>query len=121
MNLCIPIEKNNGMESEVFGHFGSAPFFMFYNTETEESKTITNNNDHYSHGACLPVQALNSNPVDAVLVGGIGARAVNLLNNAGIKVFRSVQGLANENIKKFTENSLEEIKVESACQQHGCH
>jgi predicted Fe-Mo cluster-binding NifX family protein len=121
MKLCIPVEQNKGSESTVYGHFGSAPFFMIYDSETKEIKALQNKNEHHEHGMCNPLGALDSNPVDAVLVGGIGARAVMKLNAAGVKVYRSAGGNAEENIKRFHQKQLEEISVDNSCQHHDCH
>jgi predicted Fe-Mo cluster-binding NifX family protein len=121
MKLCIPVEQNNGHESIVYGHFGSAPFFMIYDSETNELKALENNNEHHQHGSCNPLGALDSNPVDAVLVGGIGARAVMKLNAAGVKVYRASTGNAKDNIVLFSRDQLPEIKTEDSCQHHDCH
>jgi len=37
MKIAIPAERNEGLSSKVFGHFGSAPFFAIYE---EESKAV---------------------------------------------------------------------------------
>jgi len=57
MKICIPTENDMGVESIVHGHFGSAPFFIFYNTKTEETETIHNRDQHHAHGTCHPMQA----------------------------------------------------------------
>ena len=28
MKMCFPVESDQGLESKVFGHFGSAPVFV---------------------------------------------------------------------------------------------
>ena len=86
MKLCIPVEADNKMESKVCLHFGSAPVFILYDTETNDITSVNNNNLHHSHGMCEPLKALNNEAVDAILVGGIGARAIMKLNEMKIKV-----------------------------------
>jgi predicted Fe-Mo cluster-binding NifX family protein len=34
MNVCFPVMENQGMESEVYGHFGSAPGFVIVDIVT---------------------------------------------------------------------------------------
>ena len=34
MNICIPITRDNGIQSPVSLHFGSAPLFMVVDTES---------------------------------------------------------------------------------------
>jgi len=42
MKICFPVEENKGLESAVYGHFGSAPGFVTFDTETEEAGFINN-------------------------------------------------------------------------------
>ena len=50
MKLCIPVEKDNGMESAVYGHFGSAPVFAVYDTADGKTVFHDNGNMHHEHG-----------------------------------------------------------------------
>ena len=119
MILCFPIEANNGFDSIVYGHFGSAPLFILVDTKTNTLETINNQNLGHIHGRCSPLQALNGKSVDAILVGGIGAGAIHKLNAMGIKVFKASDDTVQKNIDLFKNNSLPEIKVDDACNQHG--
>ena len=89
MKVCFPVLKAEGMDSEVYGHFGSAPAFMVVETENNTTTTITNSDQHHAHGACNPLKALDNQRVDAIVVGGIGAGALTKLNQQGIKVFQA--------------------------------
>jgi len=119
MKLCIPVAENRGTESEVYGHFGSAPVFAFHDTESGETAFADNATAEHAHGACNPMQALAGQTVDALIVGGIGARAVARLNEQNIKVFRAVEGTLQDVIERHAGETLEEISIEGACTQHG--
>lgn len=121
MRLCIPTETNEGRNSQVYGHFGSAPYFTIYDTDKDSVEVVANNNQHHSHGTCHPMGVLNGKKINAVVCGGMGARAVQLLNDAGIKAYRADASTVEEIIKKLKDKKLEEITVENACAQHGCH
>jgi len=71
MKVCIPIQESKGLESIAYDHFGSAPFFLIYDLETEEVKVIQNEDLHHAHGMCQPLKALAGETVDVILVGGI--------------------------------------------------
>ncbi len=101
MRLCFPVENDNGMDSMVYGHFGSAPMFILHDSETNELDIINNQNMHHAHGMCSPLQALNGKVVDAIVVGGIGAGAISKLNTMGIKVFRASENTVQNNIDLF--------------------
>lgn len=105
----------------VYGHFGSAPFFTIYDTGNDTVEIINNANQHHSHGMCQPMSSLIGKKVDAVVCGGMGARAVQKLNEGGIKAYRAVPGTVAQIAKQFTDGALDEITVENACAQHGCH
>ena len=85
MKICIPVERNDGMKSQVYGHFGSAPFFAVYDMDVKELEMIENGNSHHEHGMCNPLGALSGKNIGAVVCGGMGAGAVAKLNAAGIK------------------------------------
>jgi predicted Fe-Mo cluster-binding NifX family protein len=119
MKLCFPIEVNNGIESIVYGHFGSAPMFLIYETGTNATAIIDNQNLGHAHGMCSPIQALDGKSVDAIVVGGIGAGAINKLNMMGIKVYRAIEDTIQKNIDLFNNQSIPEITLDHACNQHG--
>ncbi len=121
MRICIPTETNRGKEALVYGHFGSAPFFTIYDTDSGSVEVIENADQHHSHGMCHPLDALQGRLVEAVVTGGAGARAVQKLNGSGIKVFRALDGTVADIIARVTGGKLEEISVHNACAQHGCH
>lgn len=118
MKICFPVESDKGAESEVFGHFGSAPMFVVFDTETQTIGNINNQDLGHVHGMCNPLKALGGKKVDAVIVGGIGAGAINKLNEMGIKVYRALQGTVRDNIELFKKNIMHEMTIKHACGGH---
>lgn len=121
MKICIPTETGEGKTALVYGHFGSAPYFTIYDTEAQSLEVVDNANNHHEHGTCNPVAALQGRAVDVVVTGGMGARAVMMLNQTGIKVFRAVAGTVENIISTFDAQNLEELTVQNACASHSCH
>lgn len=119
MIACIPLNGNSGLEDTVSEHFGSAPYFGLYNTESDELSVIGNNNTHHLHGACQPMSALADRHVDMMICTGIGRRAIEALNRGGIKVYKSNAGKVSEVIEEIKAGKLEELDPASACQGHG--
>ena len=70
---------------------------------------------------CQPMNALIGKKIDAVVTGGMGGRAVQKLNEGGIKAYRAIPGTVADIVSQFTKGGLEEITVNNACAQHGCH
>ena len=121
MKIAFPSEDDKGEESAVFGHFGSASFFIIVESEDGTVETVVNQDREHMHGNCQPLKALGGEEVDAVVVGGIGAGALRGLQAGGIKVFRGVEGTVNENLKLIKAGRLPEFTIDQTCAGHGSH
>ncbi|OHE59754.1 MAG: diguanylate cyclase [Thermodesulfovibrio sp. RBG_19FT_COMBO_42_12] len=119
MKVCFPVAEVNGIESEVYGHFGSAPTFVIVETDTSKITTVNNKDQNHEHGACNPLKKLNNQHVDAMVVGGIGMGALNILNHSGIKVFQAQASTVRENIALLKEGGLPEFTPQNTCAGHG--
>ncbi len=119
MKVCFPVLHNDGLESELCGHFGSAPAFIIVETANNNITTINNSNHQHAHGACDPLKKFNNEKVDAIVVGGLGLGALQRLNQAGIKVFQAQAVTVKENLAKLQRNSLYEFTQQQCCAGHG--
>jgi predicted Fe-Mo cluster-binding NifX family protein len=118
MKIAFPVEKDQGLESTVYGHFGSAPHFMVLDIDSGSLKAINNSDAHHEHGQCQPIRALGGNPVDMVVVGGIGAGALMKLQSEGIRVFRAVEGNVSDNLALLKSGKLPEFAANMTCAGH---
>jgi predicted Fe-Mo cluster-binding NifX family protein len=121
MKICIPTETNEGLKAQICDHFGSAMFFTIYDTESNTAEALENSNMHHIHGSCHPLSVLKGQNIDAVVCRGMGLRAINALNQAGIKAFRVSASTVGEVANKYQKGELEEMSPNSACQDHDCH
>lgn len=121
MKICIPIKEKEGLDAKVYNHFGSAPYFSIYDTEKGTFKIVDNSSAHHSHGMCHPIGVLGVSAIDVVVCQGMGMRAVQKLNEANVKAYRTDGETVADIINKFKAGELEEITLENACAQHGCH
>ncbi len=119
MKICIPVEEDNGMESRVCQHFGSAPAFAIVDTGNGHYRAITNANQHHGHGMCAPLESLEGEQIDAVVVGGIGMGALNRLNSANIQVYLSDNATVAETVAGFQAGKLKQVMPNMACGHHG--
>jgi predicted Fe-Mo cluster-binding NifX family protein len=122
MKVCFPVQKDEGIESQVYNHFGSAPVFVVVETEEKAVQRVDNRDLHHVHGACNPVMALGGQKVDALVVGGIGGGALRKLNAMGVKVYEAAARTVKENLDLLKENRLEELSMDHSCRAHegGC-
>jgi len=118
MRLCIPTDGGTGPDARVFGHFGSAPTFVIHDTETGETCAVASAKGEHG-GACNPLATIAGETVDAVVVGGIGARALMGFNAAGIRVFRALEGTVADNAAAAKDGTLVELTPETSCGHHG--
>jgi predicted Fe-Mo cluster-binding NifX family protein len=118
MKICLPIKTDEGLESKVFGHFGSAPLFFVADTDSGEYKVEANNNQHHEHGNCQPLAAIAGFDADAIVVGGIGAGALNKLSAGGLQIFRATFDTVAENIAAYKSGKLPVFAPSMVCAGH---
>lgn len=122
MKICFPTDTLQGLESNVFGHFGSAPGFVIVETDTMGVEEINNVDQHHVHGMCQPMMALGGRKVDGIVVGGIGMGALMKLQSQGVNVYRGLQGTVRENLDLIKGGKLPLFTSEHTCGggQDGC-
>ena len=125
MKVAVPVAEYNGLESPVYGHFGSAPSFVLVDSETMSIEELGNQNQDHVHGQCRPMVALAGRSPDAVVVGGIGMGALRGLHAAGIKVYGCDGGTVADAVRLLRNGELPEIGENDACSGHSgghsCH
>lgn len=121
MRVCFPVKSNEGLKSVPYGHFGTAPTFIIVDLENNEVKTVGNGDLGHEHGKCQPMKALSGETVDAVIVGGIGAGAINKLNSMGIKVYKALEGNIESNLEALKLGKLSEFSRTHTCNHDGCN
>ncbi|MBN2135826.1 MAG: NifB/NifX family molybdenum-iron cluster-binding protein [Acidobacteria bacterium] len=121
MRLCIPVNEDNGIESSLSGHVGSAEGFMIWNSDDKSLKYQNNSNQHHAHGQCMPILAVGAGNFDAFVVQGIGRRAYALLKEQGIGLYRCEGVTVKDILDAYDAGKLESLDEESCCGGHGHH
>ncbi|MBD3168512.1 MAG: hypothetical protein GF307_03445 [candidate division Zixibacteria bacterium] len=119
MLACIPTKGNAGTEGTVSEHFGSAPFFTLYDTETGEIKIEPNHNAEHSHGTCHPLRQLGKFKIDCIVCRHMGRRAIEALSYEGIRVCRAESESVHDTIEQIKAGNLADIDPEKACRGYG--
>lgn len=90
--------------------FGRCNYFVIYDTESDEYKSIGNSGVYSSQGAGIAAaQTIIDEKVDVLITGNIGPNAMKLLNASGTIIYQLNSGTVDEALKQFTENKLSEI------------
>lgn len=106
MIISIPVDEEN-LETKVSISFGRTNYFMLYDTDKEEASFIDNSAIASSGGAGIKAaQILVDNKVDAILTPRCGQNASDVLEGANIKLYKTTEPSAKENIDKFLNDEL---------------
>lgn len=118
MKIAFPSQEDQGLDSTVYTHFGSARYFLILEEGADRLDVVENADLDHQHGHCQPLVALGGNTVDAVVVGGIGGGALRKLLMDGIKVYRAVEGSVKENYGLIQSGKLPEFDMLNTCGGH---
>lgn len=128
MRIAIPSENPGGLKANRSEHFGHCDNFTVVSLNPEKSvaKVETIKNAGHGAGGCMePVQLLQDANVDAIVVGGLGARPMQGLAQVGINVYfgGSEAGVEVEAIvEKFIAGGLPRMHADQVCKGSGdCH
>jgi len=119
MKLCIPTV--NFEAQKISRHFGSAPYFFIFDTETGVSEVIANSNKNHEHNMCNPVGAIAGKNVDAVVCFGIGEGAIRNLERNDIKVYKTDKNLISDILEDSKENKFSTFEYGHTCSSHDRH
>lgn len=104
-------------DGEVFQHFGRTEFFKVYEVKDEQIVgTGMIHSNGIAHGALVGL--LRENGVEALICGGIGGGAKNMVESEGIKLYPGVSGNADGVAADFAAGKLK-YNVHAECHDHG--
>lgn len=120
MKVCFPVVKDAGLQSPMYGHFTSAPFFLEVDTDTGESSAIANCDTSAPEGGCNPYKALANRRLDGVIVVGVGDGGLDMLNMMGYRVFEAQTMSIKKNIDLFLKQELPEARKMNSAEAGRC-
>ncbi len=128
MRVAIPTDLPGGLDAVRSDHFGHCPVFTVVNLDEQQAvvavETIANGS-HEAGGCMVPVKILHDAGVDAIIVGGMGARPMQGFAEAGIKVYfasRETCPDVGTVIGQLTANQLPVMHADQVCKGAGnCH
>jgi len=123
MRICIPTHGDEGLQAQVAGHLGRAPFLTLVDIESGALSVIAN--APHGDGHCQPAAPLEGRGVEAVVCPGVGRRALATLETAGIRVLMTRASRVEEVLESFRVGEVREMSAREACAGHrdeeGCH
>ena len=103
MKIAIPV-NNNSIENGVCQSFGRAPYFLIYDTDSDESAFLDNKAATSQGGAgIVAAQSLVDSKVEALLTPRCGENAANVLNAANVEIYKTMNDSVNDNIQALKD------------------
>lgn len=128
MRIAVPSNQPGGLTAERSEHFGHCDLFTVIDLDdrqqVREVSTVANG-DHQAGGCLVPVQLLHKASVEAIIVGGMGARPLQGFAEVGITVHFAdhlAMRTVAEVVASFAADNLPIMHPSQACQGAGsCH
>jgi len=117
MEIAIPSEAPGGMGAAIYYHFGRCPYYTIVDTETGSVEIMKNESTHFG-GEKLPPELLTDKGVKILLCSGIGARALSLFADLGIKVYVGAEGTVKEAFEQWRSELLKLANEDDSCEEH---
>jgi len=106
MKIAIPMEEKS-LEATVCPSFGRAPYYLYWDTETEKAEYVPNSAATSPGGAGIKAaQLIADSGIGALLVPRCGQNAVDVLIQAGVPLYKTIPGTARQNIEAYLKNQL---------------
>lgn len=106
MKIVIPVDEKT-LESNVCVSFGRTPYFLIYDTETNESAFIDNSAATSTGGAGIKAaQIIVDNKANALLTPRCGQNAADVIKAADIKIYKTTFSSIKDNLAAFTDGKL---------------
>lgn len=106
MKIAIPMNEQS-MDTEVCPSFGRAPYFLFYDSVTQEAYYLDNEAVASQGGAGIrAAQVIADHGVKALIAPRCGENAADVLTKAEVFVYHSIPGTARQNIEAHLNNQL---------------
>ncbi len=127
LTLAVPSDNPGGLEAGRSEHFGHCDVFTVIKIKDNVIADVTSvaNQEHGAGGCMVPVQLLKNRNVDAIVVGGIGARPLQGFAEVGIDVFyadRNMVQTVQSVVDGMVGRQFPIIRTDQACQGHAdCH
>lgn len=111
MKVCFPVNYNQGLQSEIYGHFSSTPLFLLIDSESKKIEVIENCDPTMPMHGCNPMAALKDKGVEAIVVEGIGDAALQAMKNiCGYQVYATTTNNLEQALDQLQNQQLTAIE-----------
>ena len=120
MKIAIPIESKD-LEGKICPSFGRTPCFLLYETDSKKAEYLENSAGKSHGGAGIKAaQLIADHKIDVLLTPRCGKNAAEVLEESGIKLYKTREGSVKENLEDFLGNRLELLEeIHAGFHDHG--
>lgn len=120
--VIIPVEDEQGINSQVAQHFGRAPYFAIIDIDGSNLnvKTQPNRGEHMG-GTGHPHENLLALKPNVIVAHGMGPGGLNNFKNAKVQVLKANANTVKEVITAFNENKLTQLTGGCTHAHHHVH
>lgn len=106
--IAFACETNQGLQSEMSGHFGRCPYYAIVDIDGQEIKNVQVIDNPYfnNHVPGVVPQFISSQKVNVMIAGGMGPRAIDMFNGFGIDVATGVGGVVENVLKAYLDGRV---------------
>lgn len=118
MKIAVTAENNRGLDSQVAQHFGHAPYFILVDVDDGALTGVQGLANPFA-GAHEPGQIpafIQQQQVEVMLSGGMGGRAIQFFEQAGIQAVTGATGTVRQALESFLGGKLRDA---APCAEHG--
>lgn len=122
MKIALPVLDSDFENTKISPSFGRAPFFLLYDTETEEKKFIENSTATASQGGAgiIAAQLIVDQGAEALLTPQCGKNAAEVVTAAGIGIYKTISDDVQGSIAAFNARELKELEnIHPGFHRHG--
>lgn len=123
MKIFIPTNDKT-IEGNVGDSFGRSEYYFVYDTETKESAFLENTATASPSGAGIKAAQVivdnKDSKEDVVVTPRCGKNAADVILAADMKLYKSIEGTLEDNVKAFTEGKLSLLEeIHAGHHNHG--
>lgn len=106
MTICITADGDN-LNANVDLRFGRCPYFILYDTDTDQFEAIPNTNAEGMGGVGVQnATMITEKGGEVVITGNLGPNASQVFQQAGIKTITGISGKIKDVVENFKKGLL---------------
>ncbi|MCK4803734.1 MAG: cation transporter, partial [Spirochaetes bacterium] len=114
ISAIIPVKNINGLDSEVYGHFGRAPYFIILKIDEDKTEIEDFYNNEFlkekKHIGIKVIKAVIRYKLNLLFTSQIGEISYYMLKDSFVDIYKIEEGFtAGEVIEKYRRHKLKQI------------